>query len=78
MEKFYELSISGEESKLHKMIVPAMIISLFLAAGIGGYIFFVEGSKHAQYHYVTDPLKRGNLELTATLSNVFKYYLILF
>lgn len=34
MEKFYELSISGEESKLHKMIVPAMIISLFLAAGI--------------------------------------------
>ncbi|XZI80927.1 hypothetical protein ACSXED_06860 [Clostridium perfringens] len=34
MEKFYELSISGEESKIHKMIVPAMIISLFLAAGI--------------------------------------------
>lgn len=34
MEKFYELSISGEESKLHKMIVSAMIISLFLAAGI--------------------------------------------
>ncbi len=34
MEKFYELSISGEESKLHKMIVPAMIISLFLATGI--------------------------------------------
>ncbi len=31
MEKFYELSISGEESKLHKMIVPTMIISLFLA-----------------------------------------------
>lgn len=41
---------------------------LFLAAGIGGYIFFVKGSKHAQYHYVTDPLKRGNLELTVSAS----------
>lgn len=33
MEKFYELSISGDEPKLHKIIVPAMGLSLFLAAG---------------------------------------------
>lgn len=34
MEKFYELSIKSEESALHKLITPVMIISLFFAAGI--------------------------------------------
>ncbi|MDZ5252415.1 hypothetical protein [Clostridium sp. LIBA-8841] len=34
MEKFYELSIKSEESALHKLIAPVMIISLFFAAGI--------------------------------------------
>lgn len=34
MDKFYELCIREEESTLHKILKPATIISLFLAAGI--------------------------------------------
>ncbi|MGG5462079.1 hypothetical protein [Clostridium sp. B9] len=41
MEKFYELSIRSEESTLHKIIAPAMILSLFIAAGIFMFVNFI-------------------------------------
>ena len=54
--------------KNHKTRWIIFVSILFLAVGIGFYIFFIKGSEGTGYRYITDPLKKGNLELTVSAS----------
>jgi len=54
--------------KNHKTRWIIFFSILFLAVGIGFYSFFIKGSGGTGYRYITDPLKRGNLELTVSAS----------
>lgn len=54
--------------KNHKKRWIVFFVILLIAGGAGVYLFFLQGSQRGGYRYVTDPLKKGNLELTVSAS----------